>query len=83
MLLPIHHLRNGYILPGLTIISPSLGLSEIYAEKSTQDGRVDASKDPSNSNNVAFAKDGLVFDGKHLERAQACRGSESHYSPVK
>lgn len=68
---PIHHLRNGYILPGLTTISPSLGLSEISSEKSTQDGRVDASKDPSDNNNVAFAKDGLAFDGKHLERAQA------------
>lgn len=67
----IRRLRNGYILPGLTMASPSLGLSEIYAEKSTQDGRVDTSKDPTNSNSVAYAIDGLVFDGKHLERAQA------------
>ena len=27
-------------------------------------------KDPTNSENVCFAKDGLTFDGKHLERAQ-------------
>ena len=67
----IQHLRNGYILPGLTVPSPALGLGEIGAERSTYDGFVPNSIDPTNSNNVPYAKDGLTFDGKHLERAQA------------
>ena len=66
-----HHLRNGYVLPGLTVLSSALGLSDIDAEKSTRDGRVDTSLNPSDSKNVAYAKYGLTFDGKHLERAQA------------
>lgn len=67
----IRHLHNGHILPGLTVPSPSLGLAEILSERSTYDGLVPDSLDPTNSNNVPYAKDGLVFDGKHLERAQA------------
>jgi Amidohydrolase family len=66
----VRHFQNGYILPGLTVFAPALGLSEIDAEKSTQDGPVDTSKDPTNAENVCYAKDGLTFDGKHLERAQ-------------
>jgi len=67
----IRHLKNGHILPGLTIPSPSLGLAEILSERSTYDGLVPDSLDPTKSDNIPFAKDGLVFDGKHLERAQA------------
>jgi hypothetical protein len=67
----VHHLQNGYVFPGLTILSPSHGLSEIIAETSTTDGKVDTSTDPLDSKNVIYAKDGLSFDGKHLERAQA------------
>jgi hypothetical protein len=66
----VRHLQNGYVLPGLTIFAPALGLSEIDAEKSTQDGYVDTSKNPADAENVCYARDGLTFDGKHLERAQ-------------
>jgi hypothetical protein len=66
----IQRLENGHILPGLTILSPSHGLSDINMESSTQDGGVDSSKDPLDFKNVIYAKDGLSFDGKHLERAQ-------------
>lgn len=67
----IQHLQNGYVFPGLTILSPSHGLGEISSEASTLDGYVDSSKDPTDSNNVPYARDGLIFDGKHLERAHA------------
>ena len=67
----IRHLRNGYILPGLTIPSPSLGLAEILSETSTYDGLVPDSLEPTDSKNVLYAKDGLMFGGKHLERAQS------------
>ena len=40
----VRHLQNGYVLPGLTVFAPALGLSEIDAEKSTLDGHVDISK---------------------------------------
>jgi hypothetical protein len=65
----IHHLQNGYILPGLTILAPSLGLAEILAEKSTYDGL--ANSDPAKPQTITYARDGLTFDGKHLERAHA------------
>jgi hypothetical protein len=65
------HLRNGYVLPGLTALSPALGLSEIDAEQSTRDGTVDSSRDPSDVRSVIYAKDGITFDGKHLSIAQA------------
>jgi hypothetical protein len=65
----LRHLENGYVLPGLTLLSPSHGLVEIEAEKSTRDGILDNSKNPAESGNVIYAKDGLTFDGKHLERA--------------
>ena len=65
----VQHLKNGYILPGLTVLSPRHGLMDIEAESSTGDGEVDSSKDQMDSNNVVYAKDGISFDGKHLERA--------------
>jgi hypothetical protein len=65
----IHHLKNGYILPGLTALSPSHGLMDIESESSTRDGFVDNMGDPADSKNVVYAKDGLTFDGRHLERA--------------
>jgi hypothetical protein len=68
---PTRHLRNGYVLPGLTALSPALGLSEIDAEQSTRDGNVDSSRDPSDVRSVIYAKDGITFDGKHLSIAQA------------
>ena len=68
---PIRHLNNGYILPGLTLLSPSHGLAEIVSERTTLDGLVDSSKDPKDTKSVIYAKDGLTFGGKHLERAHA------------
>ena len=67
----IRHLRNGHILPGLTLLSPSHGLAEILSERTTLDGSVDSSKDPKDSKSVVYAKDGLTFGGRHLERAHA------------
>jgi len=68
---PRRHLQNGYVLPGLTALSPAMGLSEIDAEQSTRDGTIDSSRDPSDVRSVIYAKDGITFDGKHLSRAQA------------
>lgn len=65
----IHNLKNGYILPGLTALSPSHGLMDIESESSTRDGFVDNMGDPSDSKKIVYAKDGLTFDGRHLERA--------------
>jgi hypothetical protein len=64
---PIYQLRNGCILPGLTILSPGHGLLDIESEGSTIDGIVNGNDDVKN---VVYAKDGLKFDGKHLARAQ-------------
>jgi len=66
-----YDLKNGYLLPGLTILSSAHGLMDIEAEISTVDGFVDPNRDPTKPSSVIYAKDGLAFDGKHLERAQA------------
>jgi len=65
----VHHLKNGYIFPGLTALTPSHGLMDIESESSTRDGFVDNMGSPSDSRNIVYAKDGLTFDGRHLERA--------------
>src|SRR5205814_2121115 len=38
----VYNLENGYLVPGLTILSPSHGLMDIEGEKSTRDGKVDS-----------------------------------------
>lgn len=67
---PVYRLDNGHILPGLTVLSPGHGLLDIESEITTMDGIVDGNRDPTNPKHVIYAKDGLKFDGKHLERAQ-------------
>ena len=55
-------LSNGHIAPTLTAFASSLGLAEITAEGSTQDG---------DNNDVTFSRavDGLAFDTKNLKAA--------------
>lgn len=57
-------LSNGYIAPALTAFASSLGLVEIQAEGSTQDGY---------NNEVTFSRalDGLALDTKNLRDAYA------------
>lgn len=55
-------LRNGYIAPTLTAFGSSLGLVEIPAESSTQDG---ANSDET----ISRAVDGLALDTKNLHAA--------------
>ncbi|CAG8677268.1 24161_t:CDS:10 [Cetraspora pellucida] len=62
-------LNGGYVLPGFTAVAPSLGLSELYREPSTTDGRVTAVSDPNNAEGIIYAIDGLKLGGKHLEVA--------------
>lgn len=67
---PRIHLSNGHALPGLTAISTSLGLQEIAAEKSTTDGSVSKTVDPTNPENIVYAKYGIHLEGKAFKRAQ-------------
>ncbi|KAF4546536.1 Amidohydrolase 1 [Lasiodiplodia theobromae] len=57
------HLKNGHLSPAFTILGSDLGLSEIAAERATQDGR--------NSPDTRFARavDGLLLDTKQLAAA--------------
>ncbi|BFZ63283.1 hypothetical protein YB2330_004404 [Saitoella coloradoensis] len=66
---PVIRLQNGHVLPGITALTTALGLSEIESEDSTRDGEVDSSKNPIDPKSVVYARDGLVFDGLHIDRA--------------
>lgn len=63
-------LQNGHVLPGLTAAVTSLGLSEIDAEDSTGDGKMNAGLDPLDPDNVVYAKYGVHLDGRAFERAR-------------
>lgn len=62
------HVENGHLVPGIVTTAPNLGLGEIGAESSTQDGEVDSSK-PKDADSVVTAYDGLVLNGPHIDRA--------------
>ena len=64
------NLSNGHVLPGLTAITGSLGLSEISSESSTNDGTVPQTGASLNAENVVYAKYGLRLDGKAFVRAR-------------
>ncbi len=63
------NLNKGFVLPGLTAVSVSLGLSEISGESGTADGVVisKASLDP---NETVYAKYGVHLDGRAFARAR-------------
>lgn len=64
-------LSDGHLLPGLTVLSVGIGLSEIEAEKATQDGAVSPFSDPLNEDSIIYAKYGLHFGGKLITRAKS------------
>ncbi|KAH8802876.1 hypothetical protein F5884DRAFT_803522 [Xylogone sp. PMI_703] len=63
-------LSEGYVLPGLTLISANLGLSDIASDTDTGDGMVSLKLDPTNPENVAFAKYGIHLEGRAFKRAK-------------
>ncbi|EPE36915.1 Composite of metallo-dependent hydrolase [Glarea lozoyensis ATCC 20868] len=67
---PIINLKNGHVLPGLTAVSVSLGLSEIALDSGTSDGIVGKSPSSVDPENVVYAKYGIHFDGRGFARAR-------------
>jgi hypothetical protein len=63
-------LEDGYVLPGFTALSATLGLSEIVAEPSTGDGSPNKDADPLNPKNVIYAKYGVHPEGRAFGRAR-------------
>lgn len=61
-------LDNGYVLPGLTAVSASLGLLEIPSEESTKDGTVGSQV--ADAEDIVYAKYGVHLDGKSFRRAR-------------
>ncbi|KAF2092364.1 composite domain of metallo-dependent hydrolase [Rhizodiscina lignyota] len=68
--LPTVQLNNGHALPGLTAVSQSLGLAEIFAEKSTADGVVNAKTDVTDPEKLVYAKYGIHLEGRGFQRAR-------------
>jgi imidazolonepropionase-like amidohydrolase len=66
---PNVHLENGHVLPGLTAVTSNLGLTEIWGESSTSDGRVKSSTNLA-AEEVVYAKYGIHLDGKAFSRAR-------------
>lgn len=76
------HLQGSTIVPGAVALAPNIGLGEIDAEETTQNGRVDQSKilDPSA---LVSAANGLVLGGPHLDRASKMGISVAIVAPGK
>ncbi|EJD52256.1 hypothetical protein AURDEDRAFT_83286 [Auricularia subglabra TFB-10046 SS5] len=64
------HMSDGYILPGLTALTASLGMAEISMEPDTGDGFANPAADGSNPDNLAYAKYGVQLEGKTFARAR-------------
>ncbi|KAK9775696.1 putative Carbohydrate esterase family 9 protein [Seiridium cardinale] len=62
-------LRNGHLLPGLTAVTGSLGMTEIALEEETGNG-VAGVKDVKDPASVDYAKYGVYLDGKTFVRAR-------------
>ncbi|KAH6661396.1 carbohydrate esterase family 9 protein [Truncatella angustata] len=62
-------LQNGHLLPGLTAVTYSLGMKEIYMEEDTGNG-VARAKDIKDPASVDYAKYGVYLDGKAFARAR-------------
>lgn len=63
-------LKDGHVLPGLTAVSTTLGLTEIATEDQTGDGSVKKNVDPSDPDNVIYAKYGIHLEGRAFDRAK-------------
>jgi imidazolonepropionase-like amidohydrolase len=63
-------LEDGYVLPGLTAVSVSLGLLEIPSEEVTSDGQVSTQSSGSIAEDIIYAKYAVHFDGKNFNRAR-------------
>ena len=75
-------LDDGYVLPGLTAVSVSLGLLEIPSEERTSDGRVSTQSSGSNAEDVVYAKYGVHLDGKNFKRARIGGVTRAISAPV-
>jgi hypothetical protein len=67
---PIFHISNGYLVPGLTAVSSSLGLREIAGESSTGDGAINKKSAVDNPDNLVYAKYGVHLEGRGFDRAR-------------
>lgn len=65
----IINLEHGYITPGLTAVSQTLGLVEITGEQSTGDGSVNP-KAGDDEGLIDYAKYGIHLEGKGFTRAR-------------
>ncbi|KAK6957921.1 hypothetical protein Daesc_000711 [Daldinia eschscholtzii] len=72
--IPSIEVRDGYILPGLTIVTRQHGLTEMRQEPSTSDGAStgDEYERPLSS------RFGIKFDGIHLERSHRSGGQKAY-----
>jgi imidazolonepropionase-like amidohydrolase len=73
-------LKNGYVLPGLTEVSDSLGLQEIASDSSTGDGKV--GKGSLSLNETVYAKYGVHLDGKAFARARIGGATQAVTAPL-
>ena len=73
-------LKDGYVLPGLTAVSSTLGLVEIAGEPSTSDGVVEAKSGGSGS--LDYAKYGVELEGRGLGRARIGGITRAVVSPL-
>ncbi|KAH8680468.1 hypothetical protein BGZ61DRAFT_359170 [Ilyonectria robusta] len=64
------HLRSGHVLPGLTAVTASLGLTEITLNFDSGNGMADPRRDVSRPDNIDFAKYGVQLEGKAFARAR-------------
>ncbi|KAI8965596.1 hypothetical protein F5Y11DRAFT_367932 [Daldinia sp. FL1419] len=63
--IPVINVQDGYILPGLTIVTRQHGLTEMHQEPSTSDGLSTGD----NYERPLSSRHGIKFDGIHLERS--------------
>ena len=78
----IVELHDGYVLPGLTAVTKSMGMIEIEAEDSTGDGEFIASKDVLDPSNVVYAKYGVHLEGRGFRRARIGGVTRAITSPL-
>lgn len=74
--LPEINLKDGYLLPGITAVSPDVGLREMMNEESTSDG------EGSTYSEMLHAKDGLILDGLVIERLQNAGINQAITAPI-
>ncbi|EON98044.1 putative carbohydrate esterase family 9 protein [Phaeoacremonium minimum UCRPA7] len=64
------NLTNGYLSPGLTAVTTSLGLLEVAMESATGDGVSIPMTNVRDPSNVNYAKYGVSIEGKGIARAR-------------